>query len=130
MNSFKKTFLTLVALPFAIYLGQTHANIQLMDSDTYLAAIAIYEDSGHVRNEGMIEHIPIGVNSGIPTKYAKDHTINTKQTSELLDFIVLTEYEASNHAIPTIPEPKTYAMLLIGLCLVGLAANRRRTYYF
>ncbi len=130
MNSFKKTFLTLMALPFVIYLGQTHANAQLMDSDTYLAAIAIFEDSGHVRNEGKIELIPVGVNSGIPTKYVNDLALNTKQTSELLDFIVLTEYEASGHAIPTVPEPKTYAMLLIGLCLVGLAANRRRTYYF
>lgn len=31
--------------------------------------------------------------------------------------------------IPAVPEPETYAMFLIGLGLVGFAANRRRTYY-
>jgi hypothetical protein len=32
-------------------------------------------------------------------------------------------------AIPVVPEPETYAMLLVGLGLVGFAAHRRRTYY-
>ena len=31
--------------------------------------------------------------------------------------------------IPVVPEPETYAMLLVGLGLVGFAANRRRTYH-
>jgi hypothetical protein len=35
----------------------------------------------------------------------------------------------SDAAIPPIPEPETYAMLLVGLGLVGFAAHRRRNYY-
>ncbi|MCB1947592.1 PEP-CTERM sorting domain-containing protein [Nitrosomonas sp.] len=123
MNSLKKTFVTITVLPLVIFLGQTHANVQLMDLDQYLTEIAIVDNVGHEPSEDINS---IAINTGILTEFSIDHAI----TSELFNRIILTEYQAIDQAIPTVPEPEAYAMLLIGLCLVGLAANRRRTYYF
>ncbi|SER48245.1 PEP-CTERM protein-sorting domain-containing protein [Nitrosomonas sp. Nm51] len=130
MNSLKKIFLAIIVLPFVIYLGQTHANVQVMDLDQYLTKIALLDDSGHEPTEGINKHISVGDNPGLLTGYADDQMMTKKQTSELLNLIVLTEHQTPDHTIPTVPEPETYAMLLIGLCLVGLAANRRRTNYY
>ncbi len=47
----------------------------------------------------------------------------------LLNLLAEVDNVTFNDAIPAVPEPETYAMLLVGLGLVGFAANRRRMHY-
>ena len=47
----------------------------------------------------------------------------------LLNLLAEVDNVSFGDAIPAVPEPETYAMLLVGLGLVGFAANRRRTYH-
>jgi hypothetical protein len=47
--------------------------------------------------------------------------LNAAGTTALLDNVVMT-----TTAIPTVPEPETYALLLAGLGLVGFAVRRKR----
>ncbi len=46
----------------------------------------------------------------------------------LLNLLAEVDNVSFGDAIPAVPEPETYAMLLVGLGLVSFAANRRRTY--
>ncbi len=47
----------------------------------------------------------------------------------LLNLLAEVDNVTFNDAIPAVPEPETYAMLLVGLGLVSFAANRRRTHH-
>ncbi len=47
----------------------------------------------------------------------------------LLSLLTEVDNVSFGDAIPAVPEPETYAMLLVGLGLVSFAANRRRTYH-
>lgn len=55
---------------------------------------------------------------------------NPTNTPALANLEIVVDNLNFNDAIPAIPEPETYAMLLAGLGLVGFAANRRRRYYY
>jgi len=236
MNKLKKAVLTTAALSIAFYLGQTHAQVQVMDFDTPSLPAALFADFSDPHVEGDFEHTAISFSEGTNdptnlTSHIHGNTSGGSRTSELeadaggalfrradgsdfsfeswdvvqlvtaitpaggggdstvhvvgindgvtvadvtltsadagstIDFLALNsafgnvdlvEYYFDpagrgnnpinvaglenldllvdnvtfNDTIPPVPEPETYAMLLVGLGLVGFAANRRRNYYY
>lgn len=227
MHKIKKTMLTMSTLLAVFYLGQVHAQTEVMDFDTPVMPAAVFGGFGGVHVEGGFEttsvafndlanptsHIHGALNVGTASRVSQleadaggalfrassgdnfsftswdmvtlDTAVTTGGASNLhivgfdngaqVAETILTSADAGttvnfgaafgnvdlveywfespgrgedpaagigllnllaevdnvtfNDAIPAVPEPETYAMLLVGLGLVSFAANRRRTYH-
>jgi hypothetical protein len=67
-------------------------------------------------------------NCGVDNSTGKPLPCNYGQAAVYLDDVQLTlAYPADEVPPPAIPEPETYALMLVGLAAVGVAARRRRS---
>lgn len=87
-----------------------------------LDALSFADKSHPVLREAMLGHVVNTVavkDSGVPSYFTYQGTVNGKAYNSRLGF------NANSFALAPVPEPETWAMMLLGLGVVGYAARRR-----
>ncbi|MCB0280644.1 MAG: hypothetical protein MRK00_07375 [Nitrosomonas sp.] len=129
MNSFKKLLLTMATLPFFLGLAQSNAHAQLLDFYAQLAMVTSYSDLNQLQKENVT--VSINTSSGILSDYSLNRAaVNQISMPDPQSLFVLVDSKTFDHASPIAYEPDVYALMLVGLILIGFAASRRRTYYY
>lgn len=101
-----------------VYVTESYGNQRLARLD----ALSFADKSHPVLREAMLGHVVNTVavqDSGVSSYFTYQGTVNGKTYNSRLVF------NANSFALAPVPEPETWAMMLLGLGVVGYAARRR-----